>query len=145
MTDVKKVNDKFIEYFFEPYDMSKSRSSRYAHEAKKFDPKDVVKWMDTCVERGGYPMFRVRYRGDYGVFYNRKPATYAICWGKDDHVPTQFYYDVPPSLWLAMAEGRGDWDKILKYFSEKREISPVEAKKLESLISRRGFFHFRFR
>lgn len=134
-----------VEYFFAPYDLAESKYSRYAKDAKPFDPKSVYKWMDTCVEKGGYPMFRVRYRGDYGVFYNKKPAAYAICWGRDDGVPTQLYYGVPSNLWLVMAEGKGDWDKVLRYFESKKAVSPVDAKKLESLLRRRRFFHFQLR
>jgi len=127
----RRGDTELIYFFFKPRDVRHTR----ADEVKVFAPGELVEWLEKCAECVGVPMFRTRFRKDEGVFYNGEPAAYAICWNsKKCDVPTVLFTDVPPELWLDMAGHTGDWERILKYFTETREIPPAKAEELREKV-----------
>ena len=122
---------ELIYYFFRPY----SPKHVGARDIEPFAPDTVLPWMEDCADHGGLPMFRARFRGDKGIFYEGTPAVYGICWGdRGNRVPTVLFFDVPEKLWLSMAASKGDWEKVIRYFRTETTLSPAYLKQVEMKV-----------
>ncbi len=96
----------------EPYELR----TTHGKEVKRFSVDAVEDWARRCMDAGGDPRFRVRFKGKLGIYFHGSPATIAYCYGDEgNRVDSVIFYGVPEDLWTELYVSHDDLEVIRRW------------------------------